>query len=136
MTALMGEYEISDHFVPYIEGQFANNRVTAQLAGTPIGNGTPFGSGVIGPLNLLVNSPFFDPTFQAALAAIDASESICVADVPGTVGPNCNPLAEDADGNLIPVNGTHPGRSGKEQRVRQRAGLWLPHDWRSADQQG
>jgi outer membrane receptor protein involved in Fe transport len=74
MTALMGEYEINDHFVPYIEGQFANNRVLAQLAGTPISNGSPFAgntSGTVGPLNLLVNSPFFAPSVRASLAALD-----------------------------------------------------------------
>lgn len=71
LISAMGEYEISDHFVPYFEGQFINNQVTQQLAATPISQGTPFGDGVTGGINLLVNSPFYDASFQAALAALD-----------------------------------------------------------------
>ena len=94
MMALQGEYEINEHFRPYIEGQFANNRVTAQLAGTPIGNGTPFGDGVIGNLNLLVASPFLAPSVQAEFAAIDAAEVDCDDSDP----PVCVPAATAGDG--------------------------------------
>lgn len=67
----MAQYEINEHFTPYMEAQFSNNRVTAQLAATPISNGSPFGSGVIGPLQLQTQSPFFTPALRAALASLD-----------------------------------------------------------------
>ena len=75
LTSAMGQYEISEHIVPYVEAQFINNRVSAQLAPTPINSGTPFGNGTIGGINLLVNSPFFSPAFQAALATLDATDA-------------------------------------------------------------
>jgi outer membrane receptor protein involved in Fe transport len=74
MIHAQGQYEISDHFRPYSELTFINNRVDTQLAATPISQGTPFGqsaSGVIGPIQVQVNSPFFTPAFQAALATLD-----------------------------------------------------------------
>lgn len=71
LVSAMAQYEINEHFTPYMEAQFVNNRVTAQLAATPISNGSPFGDGVIGPLTLQTNSPFFSPAFQASLAALD-----------------------------------------------------------------
>ncbi|WP_314372170.1 TonB-dependent receptor domain-containing protein [Sphingomonas paucimobilis] len=71
LVSAMGQYEINDHFVPYFEAQFANNRVNNQLAPTPISQGTPFGSGVTGPLTLQVNSPFLATSVQNALRTLD-----------------------------------------------------------------
>jgi len=71
LVSAQARYEINEHFTPYMEAQFANNRVTAQLAATPIGNGTPFGDGVIGGIPLQVNSPFFAPALRTALTSLD-----------------------------------------------------------------
>ncbi|MEW9854157.1 TonB-dependent receptor domain-containing protein [Novosphingobium sp. M1R2S20] len=71
LISAMGSYEINEHFTPYFEAQFANNRVDTQLAPTPIGQGTPFGNGVIGPLQIPVASPFLAPATSAALATLD-----------------------------------------------------------------
>ncbi|MDF8333036.1 TonB-dependent receptor domain-containing protein [Novosphingobium cyanobacteriorum] len=71
VVAGMAHYEINDNFKPYIEAQFVNNRVSALLAPTPISNGTPYGDGVIGKINLFVNSPFFTPEFRTALGTLD-----------------------------------------------------------------
>jgi outer membrane receptor protein involved in Fe transport len=98
MIHAQGQYEISDHFRPYAELTFINNRVNTQLAATPISQGTPFGqsaSGVIGPIQLQVASPFFTPEFQAALATIDANELTCTGDPPNAV---CSPAATAGDG--------------------------------------
>ncbi|WP_025294975.1 TonB-dependent receptor domain-containing protein [Sphingomonas sanxanigenens] len=95
IISAMAEYEINEHFTPYLETTFANNRVTAQLAATPIGNGTPFGEGVTGPLTLQVDSPFFAPAFQNALAALDTDGDGYVS-APGwnfrttQIGPRAN----------------------------------------------
>lgn len=75
LISAMGEYEISEHFRPYFEGQFINNRVNSQLAATPISAGTPFGDGVTGGINLLVRSPFLPVATQNALAILDAAEA-------------------------------------------------------------
>ncbi len=75
LITTMARYEISDAFQPYLQGTFINNRVTGELAATPIGNGTPIGSGAdaraLGSINLHVNSPFFSPATQAAFRALD-----------------------------------------------------------------
>lgn len=71
LVSAMAQYEISEAFVPYMEAQFINNRVSSQLAATPIGNSTPFGDGSLGALNIQVNSPFLAPSTQAAFAALD-----------------------------------------------------------------
>lgn len=72
IVSAMAHYEISDAFQPYMEAQFTNNRVPTQLAATPIGNGTPFGSdSVIGAIPLQTNSPYFNPQLQAALRSLD-----------------------------------------------------------------
>ncbi len=68
-------YEVTPAIVPYIEAQFINNRVSTELAATPIGNSTPFGNGSLGALNLQVNSPFFTAAVRNGLAAIDATET-------------------------------------------------------------
>lgn len=75
LATTSGYYEISPAIVPYVEAQFINNRVPTELAATPIGNSTPFGSGSLGPLTIQVNSPFLSPGVRAGLAAIDASET-------------------------------------------------------------
>lgn len=67
----MAHYEINENFEPYVEAQFANNRVAAVLAATPISNGTPFRDGTIGGINVFTQSPFFTPDFRAALASLD-----------------------------------------------------------------
>ena len=71
VLAAQARYEINEHFEPYLETQFVNNRVSAQLAATPIGNGTPYGDGVIGQIPLYVDSPYFTPAFQDALRTLD-----------------------------------------------------------------
>lgn len=71
IIAGMAHYEINENFVPYIEGQFANNRVAAVLAATPISNGTPYRDGTLGQISLFTQSPFFTPAFQAALTSLD-----------------------------------------------------------------
>jgi iron complex outermembrane recepter protein len=76
-------YEINDALVPYISAQFINNRVTTELAATPIGNSTPFGTGSLGALRVQAASPFFAPNVRAGLAAIDAAETTAGLDVRG-----------------------------------------------------
>ncbi len=75
IISTMARYEISDAFQPYLQGTFVNNRVTGELAPTPIGNSTPIGTGAdvrgLGPIRLQVNSPFFAPSTQAAFRALD-----------------------------------------------------------------
>lgn len=75
LISTMARYEISDAFQPYLQGQFINNRVTGELAATPISNSTPLGTGAdagsLGPLRLHVNSPFFAPSTQATFRALD-----------------------------------------------------------------
>lgn len=95
LISAMGQYEINEHFTPYIEAQFANNRVNTQLAATPITNGSPFGDGVAGPISIQVASPFLSPTLRNALAAYDANEVTCTGDAPNQV---CAPAAGRGDG--------------------------------------
>lgn len=75
IVSTMARYEISDAFQPYLQGTFVNNRVTGELAPTPISNATPIGTGAdargLGPIRLHVNSPFFAPATQAAFRALD-----------------------------------------------------------------
>ncbi|WP_249341744.1 TonB-dependent receptor [Sphingomonas sp. 3P27F8] len=73
LVSAMGQYEINEHFTPYFEAQFSNNRVNAQLAATPISQGTPFGNGVTGPLTVQVNSPFLAASVQNALRTLDTN---------------------------------------------------------------
>ncbi|QKS02291.1 TonB-dependent receptor [Sphingomonas sp. CL5.1] len=78
LVSAMGQYEINEHFTPYFEAQFVNNRVESQLAATPIGQGSPYASnasGTTGPLTLQTNSPFFSPAMQAALQALDTGNT-------------------------------------------------------------
>lgn len=95
LISAMGEYEISEYAKPYFEAQFINNRVNAQLAATPINQGTPFGSGTLGSINLLAASPFYDASLRAALAAIDASEVTCTGSGASRV---CVPAATRGNG--------------------------------------
>lgn len=71
LVSAQAQYEINEHVTPYLEAQFANNRVNAQLAATPISNGTPFGDGVIGSIPIQVDSPFLAPAVQTALRSLD-----------------------------------------------------------------
>ncbi len=71
LVSAMAQYEVNEHFTPYLEAQFANNRVNALLAATPISQGTPFGAGTTGGLTLQTASPFLSPTLRAALGALD-----------------------------------------------------------------
>lgn len=95
MVSAMANYEINEHFKPYVEAQFVNNRVSQQLAATPISNGTPYGDGTIGALNIPVNSSFLSPEFAAALATLDTDGDGYVA-APSwayrttSVGPRAN----------------------------------------------
>jgi iron complex outermembrane recepter protein len=78
LISAQAHYEINDAIVPYISAQFINNRVTQELAPTPIGNTVAFGqsaSGVLGPLTIQTNSPFLAPSVRAALSALDAAET-------------------------------------------------------------
>ena len=66
------QYEISEAIVPYAEAAFINNRVSTELAATPIGNSTPFRDGSLGSnLMLHVYSPFLGAETAAALQALD-----------------------------------------------------------------
>lgn len=71
MVSAQARYEINDNFEPYVEAQFVNNRVNAELAATPISNGTPYGDGTIGMIPLYTSSPYFTPAFQTALQSLD-----------------------------------------------------------------
>ena len=71
LFTMLGQYEINDHLRPYLEAQFVNNRVSSQLAATPINNGTPYGDGVIGTIQLDTSSTFFSPALRAALQSLD-----------------------------------------------------------------
>jgi outer membrane receptor protein involved in Fe transport len=71
LVSAMGQYEVNEHLTPYIEAQFANNRVNALLAATPISQGTPFGVGTTGALTLQTASPFLAPAVRTALAGLD-----------------------------------------------------------------
>lgn len=82
LISTAGHYEISPAVVPYVEAQFINNRVSTELAATPIGNSTPFGAGSLGALRLHVHSPFLSQSVRDGLAAIDASEAASGLDVP------------------------------------------------------
>ena len=66
----MAHYDINDHFKPYMEAQFVNNRVDNELAPTPIGSATP-GVAQRGGLLVHVYSPFFDAATQTALQGLD-----------------------------------------------------------------
>lgn len=65
---MRGTYEINEHFRPYVEAQFVNNKVPQQLAPTPIGNTTP---GVGSRLEIQTNSPFLGAATRAALNTLD-----------------------------------------------------------------
>ncbi len=69
------QYEVSDLFKPYLEAQYINNRVNNLLAATPLGNSTPFGSGVnagsLGAFQIQAASPFLSPSLRTALAGLD-----------------------------------------------------------------
>ena len=71
IVSAQARYEINEHFEPYVEAQFVNNRVNAELAATPISNGTPYGDGTLGQIPLYVNSPYFTSAFQDALGTLD-----------------------------------------------------------------
>jgi outer membrane receptor protein involved in Fe transport len=74
------QYEITENFRPYIEGVFISNRVTTQLAPTPITNTTPFRDGSLGGnLFVSVNSPFLGASTRATLAALDTDGDGLVA---------------------------------------------------------
>lgn len=65
-------YEINPGVIPYIEAVFINNRVSNELAPTPIGNTTPFRGGSFGTnLELHVFSPFIGESTRAALQSLD-----------------------------------------------------------------
>jgi iron complex outermembrane recepter protein len=71
LISAMGSFEVNEHLIPYMEAQFVNNRVDTQLAATPITQGSPFGQGTVGPLQVPVASPFLAPSLRAALATLD-----------------------------------------------------------------
>lgn len=97
LISAQGQYEISEAVTPYFEAQFANNRVLAQLAATPISNGTPFGAGTTGTLRINTNSPFLSPDIRAALQGFDANEVTCTPiDTFGNTA--CAPAATRGDG--------------------------------------
>lgn len=83
LISTSARYEITPALVPYLEGQFINNRVTTELAATPVGNSTPFGTGSLGALRVQAASPFFSPNVRAGLAAIDAAEATANGNVQG-----------------------------------------------------
>jgi outer membrane receptor protein involved in Fe transport len=71
LVSAMAQYEINEHVTPYIEAQFANNRVDNLLAATPLSQGTPFGDGTVGPLTIQTASPFLSPALRTALGSLD-----------------------------------------------------------------
>lgn len=75
IASVSANYEVSDAFKPYVEAQFVHNKVSNELAPTPLSNGTPFGTGAdagsLGAINLHVYSPFFSSATQSMLAAQD-----------------------------------------------------------------
>ncbi|MEG3182285.1 TonB-dependent receptor domain-containing protein [Sphingomonas sp. LT1P40] len=83
LISTSGHYEITPAVIPYIEAQFINNRVTTELAATPVGNSTPFGTGSLGALRVQTNSTFFSQSVRNGLNAIDASETTAGLDVQG-----------------------------------------------------
>jgi outer membrane receptor protein involved in Fe transport len=70
-VAGIAHYDINDHFKPYMEAQFVNNRVDNELAPTPIGSGTPRAGATIGAMPIHVYSPYFDAATRNALIALD-----------------------------------------------------------------
>ncbi|TKD51670.1 TonB-dependent receptor [Sphingomonas baiyangensis] len=78
LVSAQAHYEVTEAIVPYISAQFINNRVTQELAPTPIGNTVAFGqsaNGVLGGLTVQTNSPFLAPSVRAAFQALDAAET-------------------------------------------------------------
>lgn len=75
LISARAQYEVSSIFKPYMEAQYVNNRVDNLLAATPLGNSTPFGTGVnagsLGAFDIQANSPYFSPELQAALNGLD-----------------------------------------------------------------
>lgn len=75
LASVSANYEFSDAFKPYVEAQFVHNKVSNELAPTPLSNSTPFGTGAdagsLGAIRLHAYSPFFSPSTQALLAAQD-----------------------------------------------------------------
>ena len=95
-------YEINDNFTPYIEGRFANNTVSSQLAPTPIFQGTSFS---------IDGNPFIDPATQAALSGnntdqigIGARLSRVLADPTAAFNPLPDPFDPDAAAQNLCLN--------------------------------
>ena len=65
LAGAYANYEINEHFNPYMELSFVNNRVDNELAATPI-------SGTFG---IATNNPYLSTTDAASIAAIDAQEA-------------------------------------------------------------
>ena len=107
-----GQYEINEHVRPYAELTFINNRVLSQLAATPISQGTGFGApsagqtigSLTGGLQLQVNSPFFTPEFQAALASLDTdNDGFVTSPLFGFRSVQIGPRVNDDDRNAYRV---------------------------------
>lgn len=98
MLGGMGSFEITDKVEAYFEGSFASNRVSQELAPTPI----------TGNFNFNTNNPFLSAAFQDLLAEIDRTEgSTITAIVRDDAGnPVLNEdgefvVARDANGNVL-----------------------------------
>ena len=99
----MAQYEISEAFTPYLEAQFANNRVDTQLAATPITNGSPFGDGVAGPIRIQTASPFLSPALRAALGSLDTDGDGYVNANFGFRGVQIGPRAQEDERNAFRI---------------------------------
>lgn len=65
LTGAYANYEINEHFNPYLEVAFVNNRVDNELAPTPIG----------GTFGIRTNNPYLSAADAQSIAAIDAQET-------------------------------------------------------------
>ncbi len=92
MIGGMSSFDITRNIEAYVEGSFASNRVSQELAPTPI----------IGNFDFDTNNPFLSAAAQDLLAELDRTEGSTVAAIQRDV--NGDPI-RDADGNFIVSRG-------------------------------
>jgi len=91
-------YEVSDHFKPYVEGRFANNTVSSQLAPTPIFQTATFS---------LDGNPFIDAATQQALSGNNTNQigiGARVGRILQNPGAAFNPRPDPTDPDALPQN--------------------------------
>ncbi len=84
----MSTFDITDNIEAYFEGSFASNRVSQELAPTPI----------TGPFNFNTDNPFLSAAVQDLLAEIDRTEGSTIAAIQRD--ENGDPI-RDEDGNFV-----------------------------------